>query len=114
MKNILEKINRADEIQANLELDKTELGTHEVQLASIKILEEDSLRMKKGLDKLKVLRLEMRKTYLDSIDKANTNWGDFKQKAKELGLDPNDFPLVKSFVDRQRELDDAFYLPNKL
>ena len=110
MKNILDKINRADEIQAN----KVELGTHEVELATIKILEDDALRMKKGLDKLKALRLEMRKTYLDAIDKANTNWGDFKQKAKELGLDPNDFPLVKSFVDRQRELDDAFYLPNKL
>lgn len=33
MKNILDKINRADEIQANLELDKTELGKHEVNLA---------------------------------------------------------------------------------
>jgi len=35
MKNILDKINRADEIQANLELDKTELGTHEVELALV-------------------------------------------------------------------------------
>lgn len=33
MKNILDKINRADEIQAKLELDKTELGKHEVNLA---------------------------------------------------------------------------------
>lgn len=33
MKNILDKINRADEIQANLELDKTELAKHEVKLA---------------------------------------------------------------------------------
>ena len=94
--------------------DKTELASQKVELASIKLLEDDALRMKKGLDKLKSLRMEMKKTYLDSIDGANTNWGTFKQKAKELGLNPDDFPLVKSFVDRQRNLDDAFYLPNKL
>jgi len=94
--------------------DKTELAKHEVELASIKLLEDDALRMKKGLDRLKTLRIEMKKTYLDSIDGANTNWGTFKQKAKELGLNPDDFPLVKSFVERQRNLDDAFYLPNKL
>jgi len=94
--------------------DKTELAKHEVNLASIKLLEDDALRMKKGLDKLKTLRIEMKKTYLDSIDGANTNWATFKQKAKELGLNPDDFPLVKSFVERQRNLDDAFYLPNKL
>jgi len=35
MKNILDKINRADEIQAGLELDKTELGTHEVELSLV-------------------------------------------------------------------------------
>lgn len=33
MKNILDKINRADEIQAKLKLDKTELGKHEVELS---------------------------------------------------------------------------------
>lgn len=37
MKNILDKINRADEIQANLELDKTELGKHKVELGAIDI-----------------------------------------------------------------------------
>ncbi len=93
---------------------KTELGKHEIDLSSIKILEDDDVRMKKGLDKLKSLRAEMKKTYLDAIDGANTNWGTFKQKAKELGLNPDDFPLVKSFTDRQRNLDDAFYSANKL
>jgi hypothetical protein len=93
---------------------KVELAQVEVELASLKVLEEDAIRMKKGLDKLKSMRIEMKKIYFDSIDKANTNWGDFKQKAKELGLNPDDFPLVKNFTDRQRDLDDAFYLPNKL
>jgi hypothetical protein len=106
--NILKKIEKANEVQ------KVELEKHEVELATVKMLEDDAVRMKKGLDKLKSLRQEMKKVYLDSIDRANTNWGDFKQKAKELGLNPDDFPLVKSFVDRQRDLDDAFYLPNKL
>ena len=94
--------------------DKTELAKHEVNLGTLKMLEDDAIRMKKGLDRLKALRIEMKKTYLDSIDKANTNWGDFKLKAKELGLVPDSFPIVKSFVDRQRDLDNAFYLPNKL
>jgi len=92
---------------------KTELAKHEIDLSSIKILEDDAVRMQKGLDKLKSLRIEMKKTYLDAIDGANTNWGTFKQKAKELGLNPDDFPLVKSFTDRQRNLDDAYYSANK-
>ena len=94
--------------------DKIELATQKIDLSSIKILEDDDIRMKKGLDKLKSLRAEMKKTYLDAIDGANTNYGNFKQKAKELGLNPDDFPLVKSFIDRQRNLDDAFYSANKL
>ena len=93
---------------------KEELASQKVHLSSIKILEDDEVRMKKGLDKLKSLRAEMKKVYLDSISGANTNWGNFKQKAKELGLNPDDFPLVKNFVDRQRDLDDAFYSANKL
>lgn len=95
-------------------LFKTELESHKVDLSSIKILEDDEVRMKKGLDKLKSLRAEMKKVYLDSIDGANTNWSSFKVKAKELGLNPDDFPLVKNFLDRQRNLDDAFYSANKL
>jgi cell fate (sporulation/competence/biofilm development) regulator YmcA (YheA/YmcA/DUF963 family) len=94
--------------------EATELASHEVALSTIKILEDDNVRMKKGLERLKALRQEMKKVYLDSIDGANTNWGNFKQKAKELGLNPDDFPLVKNFTDRQRDLDDAYYAPNKL
>ena len=102
------------EFQQARRRNRVELESHEVELATIKLLEDDAIRMKKGLDKLKSLRMEMKKTYLDSIDGANTNWGTFKQKAKELGLNPDDFPLVKNFTDRQRDLDDAYYLPNKL
>ena len=107
-------MNTRKTVYNKLFAEKTELSTHEIELSSIKLLEDDAVRMQKGLDRLKSLRNEMRKTYLDSIDNANTNWGNFKQKAKELGLNPEEFPLVKSFVDRQRNLDDAFYLPNKL
>ena len=91
---------------------KTEL--QKIELSSIKVLEDDDVRMKKGLEKLKSLRAEMKKVYISSIDGANTNYGIFKQKAKELGLNPDDFPLVKNFIERQRVLDDAFYSANNL
>ena len=107
-------MNTRKTVYNKLFTEKVELAKHEVELSTIKLLEDDAVRMKKGLDRLKVLRQEMKKVYLDSIDGANTNWGTFKQKAKELGLNPDDFPLVKDFVDRQRNLDDAYYLPNKL
>jgi hypothetical protein len=107
-------MNTKKTIYSKLFTEKVELAKHEIELATIKLLEDDAVRMKKGLDRLKALRIEMKKTYLDSIDGANTNWGVFKQKAKELGLNPEDFPLVKNFTDRQRDLDDAYYLPNKL
>ena len=107
-------MNTRKTVYNKLFTEKVELAKHEIELATIKLLEDDAVRMKKGLDRLKALRIEMKKTYLDSIDGANTNWGVFKQKAKELGLNPEDFPLVKNFTDRQRDLDDAYYLPNKL
>jgi hypothetical protein len=102
------------EFQKARRAQRVEVESHDLELATIKLLEDDAVRMKKGLDRLKALRIEMKKTYLDSIDGANTNWGAFKQKVKELGLNPEDFPLVKNFTDRQRDLDDAYYLPNKL
>ena len=46
MKNILDKINRADEIQANLELNKTELGKHEVELGKLDDLNKMLQEMK--------------------------------------------------------------------
>jgi N-glycosylase/DNA lyase len=46
MKNILDKINRADEIQAKLELDKTELAKHEVELGSVDDLKELNAKYK--------------------------------------------------------------------
>ena len=101
-------------MKSNLIVALNAIEKHDLELATIKLLEDDAIRMKKGLDKLKSLRMEMKKTYLDAIDGANTNYGTFKQKAKELGLNPDDFPLVKNFTDRQRDLDDAYYLPNKL
>jgi cell fate (sporulation/competence/biofilm development) regulator YmcA (YheA/YmcA/DUF963 family) len=107
-------MNTQKSVYNKLFKEETQLASHEVALSTIKILEDDNVRMKKGLDRLKALRQEMKKVYLDSIDGANTNWGNFKQKAKELGLNPDDFPLVKNFTDRQRDLDDAYYAPNKL
>jgi Zn-dependent M32 family carboxypeptidase len=48
MKNILDKINRADEIQAKLELDRTELAKHEVELTIVTDMVGYSKAISKG------------------------------------------------------------------
>jgi uncharacterized protein (DUF3084 family) len=69
MKNILDKINRADEIQANLELDKTELGTHEVELTLV-------AELKKALNEFnKVNSLD---------DTLRTKYSQLQQDAKNI------------------------------
>ena len=45
-------------------------------------------------------------------DGANTNRAKFREKAKELGIDPNDIKEFKDFFDMQRKLDDSYYAPN--
>jgi hypothetical protein len=55
----------------------------------------------------------MKSTYLNAIDKANTNYSMFGQNAKEIGIDPNTIPEYKSFFERQSALDNAYYDANK-
>lgn len=116
MKNILDKINRADEIQANLELDKTELGKHELELSSITQLENAIKEAKKEIDFYNKVESE-RKTILAEITKkqndllkkiqdfsVNLNekmgylfrtFQDLDKKAKELGLSVKENPSYK-------------------
>ncbi|MFZ2432482.1 MAG: hypothetical protein WAW57_15190 [Lutibacter sp.] len=82
------------------------------ELASIAILKADADRMQKGISDLNSLRQQMKKTYLNAIDKANTNYGDFREAAKELGFDPNTVPEFKNYFQRQSNLDDAYYKIN--
>jgi hypothetical protein len=88
------------------------LSQNKVELASVQILKDDSKRMKNGIKNLSSLRAKMKKVYFDSIDGANTNRAKFKEKAKELGIDPNDIKEFKDFFDMQRKLDDSYYAPN--
>jgi len=90
----------------------TKLAKEKVELSSIKILKDDAKRMKNGIKELISLRKKMRKVYFDSIDGANTNRAIFKEKAKELGIDPNDIKEFKEYYDIERKLDDAYYAPN--
>lgn len=112
MKNILDKINRADEIQAN----KVELGTHEIELSSIAQLENAIKEAKKEIDFFNKVKSE-RKTILEEIAKkqndllnkikdfnVNVNekmgylfrtFQDLDKKAKELGLVVKDNPTYK-------------------
>ena len=88
------------------------LSKNKVELSSIKILKADSKKMKNGIKELDSLRAKMKKVYFDSIDGANTNRTIFKEKAKELGIDPNDIKEFKDFFDIQRKLDDSYYTQN--
>lgn len=95
--------------------DKVELGKHEIELSSIKEI-NDAIKILKGneADAEKVANLyedkvnEARKQYQALVQERNAiyTWvnneapailGDFEKKAKELGLDPNAVPEVKEF-----------------
>jgi len=99
MKNILDKINRADEIQANLELDKTELGKHEVELALIddfrKLLNIATADYKEFNDAynkfndFKKLVIAFGEKYASNTDKLESMYSQMFKTSKELGLDFN-------------------------
>jgi len=115
MKTILDKINKADEIQAK----KTELGTHEVELGSVADLEKynkDSLgfnslygKVVANYNKLEQEKKKLADNVLDlnrQINKLNEigqrNYIDFSNKAKELGIDPN---TSKAYKDAELTFD---------
>ena len=102
--------SKTKEILQKFSTQKVDLG--KIKLASIKILKDDAKRMQNGIKDLSSLRAKMKKVYFDSIDGANTNRAKFKEKAKELGIDPNDIKEFKDFFDMQRKLDDSYYAPN--
>lgn len=109
MKNILDKINRADEIQANLELDKTELGKHEVELALIddikKIMDRALSRksefqkfsqtVQQQLDNLKVSS----NMWNRDLSEAQTLISNLIVKAKEIGVSvPNEIVAYEKII----------------
>jgi hypothetical protein len=113
MKNILDKINRADEIQANLELDKTELAKHEVELGAAQDLEKELSNIKnlqnplaQNIDRLTNLDASLKaekKLANDNLLKLNASYekavqihDKLKVSAKELGID---LPIVNSALN---------------
>ena len=92
MKNILDKINKADEIQAN----KVELGTHEVELGMVddfinesnQIIELSKKDIQKVLDALNSAKFqievlnEVPRRSIDLLKKYNN----LEVKSKELGV----------------------------
>jgi len=106
MKNILDKINRADEIQANLELDKTELAKHEVELGLVQDITKDLntvadslVSIRPALLKIEDLLIKNSKTVetaLKAVQRVETT-------AKELGADS----LVKE-LDKPKMLINEF------
>lgn len=111
MKNILDKINRADEIQS-----KVELGTHEVELSSIAQLENAIKEAKKEIDFYNKVESEKNSIFAEIAKKQNDlltkirdfsvninekmgylfrTLGDLDKKAKELGLGVKENPTYK-------------------
>jgi vacuolar-type H+-ATPase subunit I/STV1 len=110
MKNVLDKINKADEIQAN----KVELGMHEVELGlldDLKALNAQGEKLRQGVNQIYSLRSQMVKyakeernkvvKYLSDVEKLTKN---AETKAKELGLNLNDNTAYKNAKNRLAEL----------
>jgi hypothetical protein len=120
MKNILDKINRADEIQANLELDKTELGTHEVELANINdLIKLTSLTEKSlvGFNRQYKETIAFAKSTLVNADEFQNNKARMydlmqvlEKQAKELGIDirnTNEFKKAINLLTNDRDVEQA-------
>jgi exonuclease VII small subunit len=123
MKNILDKINRADEIQSNLELDKTELGTHEIELASLDMikamLNDSNATYKKGLDWTKEMEAFTKKARVLNAEAKGLISGltkelnDFKQQVTQLGLKAETLPEFKKANDSLGPLDNIVKMTQK-
>jgi hypothetical protein len=111
MKNILDKINRADEIQANLELDKTELAKHEVNLALVddikKLIQEANNNKNSYSIQAELVVQQIQKTKIiaqnwrDNLNQANGKIIDLTNSAKSIGLDiPKEIIAYKEVISK--------------
>lgn len=93
MKNILDKINRADEIQS-----KTELG-------SMETLESNIVEMQYGLKKIKELKKEIKATYEKCASKVDTNLSEYESKSKEVGIEPEKMQAFTKLKELKAEME---------
>jgi len=96
MKNILDKINRATEIQAK----KIKLGT-------MQTLEQDIVDMQYGLKKIKELKKEIKATYEKTKSQIDTDLSEYENKSKEVGIEPEQveaFMKLKALKEEMENL----------
>lgn len=108
MKNILDKINRADEIQTN----KVELGKHEVELATLQSI----IKLDDAAFKLKDKSLAIVKKAKDALIDASNNTNNvisafnkvisevdaIEKQVKDLGLNlPNEARVARDSAVRE-------------
>jgi hypothetical protein len=119
MKTILDKINKADEIQAN----KVELAKHEIELGSVENLQKYINDRKTIVSSYDKSRTKLAQVYRDLDDvmealkglksyvikqnmTASKDYKAIEASAKELGINANDIPVYKQtevvFNDNQK------------
>jgi len=96
MKSILDKINRAD----NIQLSKLELG-------SLQSLEADIVEMQYGLKKIKELKKEIKATYEKTAGKIDTDLSDYENKSKEVGIEPEKMEAYKKLKELKTEMENV-------
>jgi len=114
MKNILDKINKANETQSKVELEK-----HEVILANINDLVQEINRAEKSLasfnslyEKINTLKPQIVKLGDEIVaiqNTLNTQAGNFQKQFAELGLKFSDSPeykRVSNFMSTSRMVGD--------
>jgi hypothetical protein len=119
MKTILDKINKADEIQAS----KVELGKHEVELASldmiVAMLNDSNATYKKGVDWTKEMEAFTKKARVLNaeakglISGLSKELNEFKQQANQLGLKAEALPEFKKANDSLGPLDNIVKMTQK-
>jgi succinate dehydrogenase flavin-adding protein (antitoxin of CptAB toxin-antitoxin module) len=93
MKNILEKINRADAIYVK------------TQLTSMQALELDIVEMQYGIKKIKALKKEIKDTYEKTQSQIDTDLSEYETKSKEVGINPEKIEAYLKLKALKTEMD---------
>lgn len=103
MKNILDKINRADEIQTN----KVELGTHEVNLNALEEIRKAELEPNAFMDKAISLKNEAKQNFINAQNKYKQII-DLCDKYLPIAKEIGDDNTVKIFNNKRKMANDMF------
>jgi succinate dehydrogenase flavin-adding protein (antitoxin of CptAB toxin-antitoxin module) len=95
MKSILDKINRADKVQEQL------------QLSTMQSLEADIVEMQYGLKKIKELKKEIKATYEKTKAKIDTDLSQYETKSKEVGIEPEKIEAYNKLKELKTEMENV-------